>query len=290
VPVDLRTTFRRGPHVQALLEGQVSSERLQLQFIPVEPISRAFRRAIRDEAFDVTEMALVTLAMAADAGYSWMGLPVVVMRGFHQGALRTPEVSPIQNPYDLVGNKVGVRAYSQTTGVWVRGILERDYGIRADQMSWITSEDAHVPGYSDPSYVQRAPNGATLQSLLISGEITAVIGDGSSSFPETRIVIPDPEKAAADWYRQTGVHPVNHLIAFRRELLEQEPRLASELQEMFQRSRDLWLESESVPPRDDLPYGREAHETAINLGLEFAFTQSLTRKRFRYEDLFYTGN
>jgi len=290
VPIDLRTTFRRGPHVQALLDGRVRSERLRLQFIPVEPISRAFRRAIRDKEFDVTEMALVTLAMAVDAGYPWIGLPIVVMRGFHHGALRIPHASQIQNPQDLAGSKIGVRAYSQTTGVWVRGILEREYGIGADRMIWMTTEDAHVPGFSDPNYVQRAPSGATLQSLFSTGEIAAAIGDGSSSFPETRSVIPHPEKAATDWYRQTGVYPVNHVIAFRRELLEGEPCLGSELQKMFQLSRELWLQNESVPPRDDLPYGRNAHEKAINLGLEFAFEQGLTRKRFRYEDLFYTGN
>jgi 4,5-dihydroxyphthalate decarboxylase len=290
VPVDLRTTFRRGPHVQALLDGRVRSERLNLQFVPVEPISRAFRRAIRDKEFDVTEMALVTLAMAVDAGHSWMGLPIVVMRGFHHGALRTPNTSQIQNPQDLAKSKVGVRAYSQTTGVWVRGILEREYGIGADRMIWMTTEDAHVPGFSDPSYVQTAPSGATLQSLLSSGEIAAVIGDGSSSFLGTRSVIPDPDKTAADWYRRTGVYPVNHVIAFRRELLEQDPRLADGLQKVFQRSRDLWVESESEPPRDDLPYGRETHEKAIDLGLEFAFAQGLTRKLFRYQDLFYTGS
>jgi 4,5-dihydroxyphthalate decarboxylase len=290
VPVDLRTTFRRGHHVQGLLDGRVRSERLNLQFIPVEPISRAFRRAIRDEEFDVTEMALITLAMAVDAGYPWMGLPIVVMRGFHHGALRTLNMSQIQSPQDLAGKKVGVRAYSQTTGVWVRGILEREYGVGANRITWMTTEDAHVPGFSDPGYVQRVPSGTTLQNLLSSGEIAAAIGDGSSSFPDTRSVVSDPEEAAVKWYRQTGVYPVNHFIAFRRELLEREPELVNELQEMFQRSRDLWLQNESVPPRDDLPYGREAHENAINLGLEFAFEQELTRKQFRYEDLFYTGD
>src|SRR5947209_19152580 len=131
-------------------------------------------------------MALITLAMAVDAGHFWIGLPIVVMRGFHHRALRTRIPSHIRQPQDLVGCKVGVRAYSQTTGVWVRGILQQEYGIGADRMTWLTTEDAHVAGFSDPNCVERAPTGATLKSLLSSGEIAAVIGDGSSSFAETR--------------------------------------------------------------------------------------------------------
>jgi 4,5-dihydroxyphthalate decarboxylase len=210
------------------------------------------------------------------------------MRGFHHGALRTPSASEIRNPQHLVGCKIGVRAYSQTTGVWVRAILRQEYGINADQMIWLTTEDAHVPGFSDPPYAQRAPDGATLQNLFSSGEIAAAIGDGSTAFPDSRSVIPDPEKAAADWYRQTGVHPVNHVIAFRKDLLDREPRLGSELQRMFKLARDLWLRNASVPPADNLPYGREAHEKSITLGLEFAFAQGLTRQRFQYDDLFCT--
>lgn len=287
--IDLRITFRRGPHVEALLDGRVKSERSNFDYIAVDPISRAFRRAIRDNDFDVTEMALITLAMAVDAGHPWIGLPIVVMRGLHHGALRVPGGSHIHCPEDLVGCKVGVRAYSQTTGVWVRGILQHDYGITADRMIWLTTEDAHVAGFSDPEYVERASTGATLQTLLSSGEIAAAIGDGSSSFPNSRSVIPDPEKAAAEWQRRTGVYPVNHVIAFRRELLEEYHSVASDLQRTFGLSRNLWLAGLSAPPSDSLPYGREAQEPAINLGLEFAFEQSLTRRLFRYEDLFCTA-
>ena len=286
--MNLRTTFRRGPHVEALLDGQVTSKRLNLHFVPVEPISRAFRRAIRDNEFDVTEMALVTLAMAVDAGHPWIGLPIVVMRGFHHGALRTANKSQVSNPQDLVGQRVGVRSYSQTTGVWVRGILDNEYGVSADVIVWLTTEEAHVPGFADPYHVQRAPSGASLQSLLSSGEIAAAIGDGSTSFADSRSVIPDPEEAAAEWHRQTGIYPVNHVIALRRDLLEQEPWIADELQRMFQVSRDFWLKNASMPPADDLPYDRDAHESSINLGLKFTFAQSLTRKRFVYEELFYT--
>lgn len=207
-------------------------------------------------------------------------MPIVVLRGFHHGALRTPNTSRIRDPKGLVGANVGVRAYSQTTGVWVRGILQQEYGIGADQMQWLTTEDAHVPGFVDPIYVTRAESGVKLQSLLTDGLIAAAIGDGSSSFPDSRSVIADPEQAAKHWYERTGVHPVNHVIAFRREFLDREPWISGELYRLFQDSRELWLANPSVPAADDLPYGREAHENAIILGLSSPSFSSLLESSF----------
>lgn len=288
VPAVIRIAVRPAPHVQALLDGRVEYDRSALTVVPVESILTALRRAIRDREFDITEMPLVTLAMAVDAGDDWMGVPVVMVRRFQHAALRTPENSKIEGPRDLIGCKVGVRSYSQTSGVWVRGILEQDYGVSPNRITWVTTEDAHVPGFTDPSFAQRAAENLTLQQLLDSGEIVAAIADGTTSFAHSRSVIPDPDIAAAEWRRRTGVYPVNHVIAFRRALLDCEPRLPNELQRIFQASRNLWLDSVAMKPADDLPHGRDVHENAINLGLEFAFRQGLTTKALRYEDVFFT--
>jgi 4,5-dihydroxyphthalate decarboxylase len=273
--------------VEALLDGRVKIEGAELDFIPVEPISRAFRRALRGDEFDVSEMALVTLAMAVGAGLPWVGLPIVVMRGFHHGALRVLNHSEIRGPKDLVGRKVGVRAYSQTTGVWLRGVLEQEHGIASDAMTWVTLEDAHVAGFTDPAFVVRAAEGAKLHDLLNSGEIDAAIGDGSTSFADSRSVIAGPEKAAADWYARTGIYPVNHLIAFRKDLLGRDAAIGEKVQKAFGEARELWLSAVSEPVKDDLPYGRVAHEAAIEAGLEFSFRQGLTKRRLRYDEVFW---
>ena len=158
------------------------------------------------------------------------------MRGFHHGALRTRVNSNLLDPHDLPGRKIGVRAYSQTTGVWLRGILFHQYGIAPDRMQWITTEDAHVPDFVDPDYVHRAPQGVSLTMLWDAGEIEAVIGDSSSSFGATRSVIPDPENAAAHWFESSGVHPVNHVIALRSKLILKFPWIADEIQTLFARA------------------------------------------------------
>lgn len=273
----VRITFRKSANTEALASGLVHSKLLELNFIPVDPISRAFRRAIRDEEFDVTEMALVTLAMAHDLGKPWTGLPLVMMRGFHHAALRTKIDSALGSPHDLPGKRIGVRAYSQTTGVWLRGILQSEYGIAPNQMTWLTTEDAHVPNFLDPPFVSRAPESVKLQSLFLAGDVDAVIGDSSSNFGETRSVIPDPETAARQWFEKTGVVPVNHVMAVRSDLADEHPWLPAEIERLFAESARLVKEPQPEP---------EGPQRSIELGLTFAFDQGLTKTRHRFGDLF----
>jgi 4,5-dihydroxyphthalate decarboxylase len=282
VRLDLRITFRKTPHTEALLDGRVQSDRVNLQFVPVEPISRAFRRALRNDEFDVSEMALVTLAMARDAGLPWKGLPVVVLRGFTHGALRVPKHSDVREPGDLRGRTIGVRAYSQTTGVWVRGILETEYGVTPESMRWMTAEDAHVASFSDPPYVHRAPETTTLHDLLNNGNIDGVIGDSSSNFGETRSAIPNPEAASAAWFEKTGVIPINHVISLRSDLAARHPWLPGEIQALFEEAK-----GRTPTGSSQIEYGRAPHERAINLGLTFAHAQRLIVQSCSYDDLFF---
>ena len=151
----LRTAFASYPHAVALKDGRVTSDRVRLDFEEMPQITRAFRRMVRTLDFDLCEIALTTLAQAHAYGKPIVGLPVVLMRGFHHGALMCRQDSPIASPQDLVGKRVGVRAYSQTTGIWLRGILQSDYGVHPGSITWVTAEDAHVLEYHDPPYAQR---------------------------------------------------------------------------------------------------------------------------------------
>jgi 4,5-dihydroxyphthalate decarboxylase len=267
--LELRIALRRTRFTEPLLAGRVESSLVTLQFIPVEPISRAFRRAIRDREFDVTEMALVTLAIANDAGEAWLGLPVALAAGSPHDALHVKLESPVRGPADLTGRSIGVRAYSQTTGVWFRGILETEYGISPRQMRWITTEDAHVPNFADPEFVTRAPAGVSIEKLFASGEIDAAIGDSATNLGETRSVIAEPEVAAAEWSRRTGIRPVNHVLALRPGLAMEYPWLGRELLRMFGDSGAAVCDAASV-----------------EACLGFAKAQGLTRRLHTYTDLF----
>lgn len=290
--LDLRAAFADYPHAIALKDGRVTSARLRLRFEAIDPITRAFRRLVRGEHFDLCEIALTTLAQARHYGKPLTGLPVVLMRGFHHGALVCRADSPLRGPQGLAGKRIGVRAYSVTTGVWVRGILQAEYGVDPASITWVTSEDAHVQEYADPANVVRAPEGRTLQQLLLSGDIDAGIALTGLDPAQIRTVIPDADAAAAAWYRKTGAYPVNHVVCLPTELLRQHDWLAAELLALFAAARRAATAPSAearwagIVSGDPLPYGLDANRAGIELGLRFAAQQGLVPSVYRAEDLF----
>ena len=119
-----------------------------------------------------------------------------------------------------------MRAYAQTSGVWVRGILKHDYGVDLDSITWVTMEDAHLAEYDDPPIVhaQRRPARA-LRQLMLAGELAAIMGEREVDPSGIRPVIPDAEAAAQAWIERTGIVPINHMLAVKTALL-QRPSLA----------------------------------------------------------------
>lgn len=303
--VTLKIAIGPYEHVRALRDGSVRSERVRFDFIEVDPITRAFRRMARDLEFDVSEMAITTHALAHAFQKPITALPIVLSRGFHHGAIVCTHASTIRGPADLVGRKVGVRAWSQTTGVWVRGILNSEYGIEAAAMTTVTEEDAHVREYQDPPHVVRAAAGKTLRGMLLAGEIDAAIALRPAADPkEVRTVIPDAGAAAAQWYRKTGVYPVNHVVSIKTDLLREHPWLGAELLSLFTAAKER-ARGEApapAPARDSaeerlralvgddiLPYGMARNRAGIEMLLRFAAEQTLTPRVYRPEEVFDPG-
>lgn len=242
---------------------------------------------LRAQEFDLSEMAVTALAQAHAFGKPVTGLSAVVMRGFHHAALRCPAGSPLREPADLVGRRIGVRSWSQTTGVWVRAILQHEYGVQPESVQWVTDEDSHLAEFRDPPFVARAPGGADLAAMLMDGRIDAGIALRGLDPATTRSVIPDPDAAAADWFRRSGIYPVNHVISVRQELLAQHPWLADELMALFVAAR------QAAPPpadpvvgADPLPYRLAANKDAIETATRFAAEQGLIPRAYAAEELF----
>jgi 4,5-dihydroxyphthalate decarboxylase len=279
-PLTLRCALAPYPHVRALLDGRVISERVGFEFESVTPITRAFRRMVRTLDFDLCEIALTTLAQARAFGKPITGLPVVVMRGLHHAALVCPRESALRGPADLIGRSVAVRAYSQTTGVWLRGILHEQYGVDHRRIEWLTEEDAHVREYADPPNVRRIEPGQQLGAMLLSGEAAAGIALAGVDPARMRPVIADPDAASAAWLRAGGAYPDNHVLCVRTALLEAHPWLADELFRLFVAARAA-ADEPSTEERyrrligDPLPYGLAANHAAIALGLRYAAEQGL---------------
>jgi 4,5-dihydroxyphthalate decarboxylase len=275
----LRTALGKSPLVRALKQGAVASDRVGFEFVEVDPVTRAFRRMTRALEFDLCEMALTTHAQALAYGKPIEALPVVLLRGLHQSALICWRDSPLRGPEELVGKRIGVRAWSQTTGVWVRGILQDEYGIAPETMTWVTEEDAHVQEFVDPPFVQRIGPGRQLPAMLLSGEIDAGIALASDP-AQVRPVIPNADAVAAEWSRRTGVFPINHVVVVKTALLTEHPWLANELMRLFVAS----AEASGEP----VPYGIEANRPAIDLLMRYAARQGLIPRAYAVEELFVT--
>ncbi|MEJ0016053.1 MAG: ABC transporter substrate-binding protein [Acetobacteraceae bacterium] len=274
----LRTALGQSPLVRALKDGTVVSDRVAFDLVDVEPITRAFRRMTRAMEFDLCEMALTTHAQARAHGKAITALPVVLLHGLHHGALVCRRDSPLRGPADLAGRRVGVRAWSQTTGVWVRGILSDDYGVAPDAMTWVTEEDAHVQEFADPPFVQRIAPGQDLRAMLLSGEIDAAVALAGLDPATVRPVIEDAGAAAAAWSRCTGVLPINHVVVVKDALLAGHPWLADELMRLFTASRQ--------HAGNAVPYGIAANRPAIELLMRYATEQRLIPRTYGPEELF----
>ena len=183
------------PHTRELKSRLAGSP--LFNFVNVQPITKAFAPMARQQAYDISEMALVTFLQAKAYGKPLVLLPFAV-------AARSQEISliclanndAIRGPADLVGKRVGVRAYSQTTGAWIRGILADEFGIRPEDIHWVTFEDAHVAEYKDPPFAERAKPGSDMMAMLRAGELDAVIvGNDKPVNADLKDVYPDAEAA-----------------------------------------------------------------------------------------------
>ena len=268
-PLSLSVAVGAYPHTQALKSGRIASAALQLEFAEITPINRAFAPMVRERRFDVCEMAIATFLQAKAYGKELALLPIAMAARFQESALLCRVDSAIRGPADLAGRRVGVRAYSQTTGMWLRGLLADDWGVKPEDVRWITFEGAHVLEYADPPFVERAAPGEELLKMLRERELDAVIvGNDVPDDPELRTVFPDPAAAAEAFWEKHRFVPINHMVVVRREIAVDRPDAIRELCRLFVASK-----AASAPPpsaRDRAPMGREAVEPSVALALRFA--------------------
>jgi len=288
--LNLRTVLGPYLHTQPLKVGEVVSDRLTLAHEHYDPVIRAFRPMANELAFDVSEMALVTYMLCRDLGRPIVGIPVVLMQQPELPALVCSASSTIRGPKDLMGRAIGVRAYTQTTGAWVRGILQASFDVDLSRLQWITLEAAHVDGYEEPQNVIRSHSNKSLLEMLTSGEVDSAVGiEGAARRPDMRTVIPDADRAEAAWAQRMGGHPINHILVVREELARGHPWLTHELMTLFEaaRERALRLAAESDTGTIAFPaFGLEANRAAVQTLAQFAFDQKITRRLLSVEELF----
>jgi 4,5-dihydroxyphthalate decarboxylase len=308
-----------------LCSGAIAMDGLRLDHIKVEPQIAAYRRMVRDLAFDVCELAPTTYLCAKAFNKQFTAIPVFLTRDFHHRSVVCNMASGIKAPRDLVGKKFGVRAYTVTTGVWTRGILDSEYDVDPAKVTWYTDDEEHVTEWVAPPNVVQLPPGESLAQMIAAGRLDAALsgmaGIGRSGPPTANWEAAAAQAVAAPtavqlvplfsnapalesaWYQRTKIFPIHGLIVIKNAVLAEHPWVAPELLRAFQASKERHLQrltaagpstaddrhiletQEMIGGGDPLPFGLEANRATIEALIQYAYSQKIIPARVQPEEV-----
>jgi 4,5-dihydroxyphthalate decarboxylase len=276
VTLHLRTLLGDHACTAALKNGSVRSDTVTLDFAEYSPTNRGFKPMVREAAFDVSEMAIVTYLMAKSFGKPMVLLPHVVLARFqHAHAVYRAELGSLR-PRDLEGKRVGIRSFTTTTGAWLRGILANDYGVDLNSIRWVTFEDAHVAEFHDTT--ARAPAGKEIVQMLLDGELDAVLGEKLER-PGLRPLFADAAAEEKSWFAAHGVLPINHMVVVSQPLSETRPEA---VRDIFRLLRESAAQAPAGSPR----FSFEEMRHSLELIIAYAAQQRLIPQAYAVDELF----
>ncbi len=297
--------------LQPLLHGEVRPEGIDLVVVRLPSPERHWRM-LRHEEFDVCELSLASYLVDRDRTDRFTAIPVFPHRRFRHGYLFVRTDGPVRKPGDLRGRRVGLRTFQNTAGLWVRGILQHDYGLDLRTVQWVAQDEEDLPLDLAPRGIrlERVPPGGNVDRMLVDGELDAVIypevlpsyrrGD-----PAVRRLFenyPEVEKA---YFRRTGIFPIMHTVVVRTALLERHPWVATNLLRAFEASKRECIRRLQDPRRvslawflpaleeerrilgpDPWAYGFEPNRHTLEVAAQYAHEQGLTSRRLEVTGLF----
>jgi 4,5-dihydroxyphthalate decarboxylase len=243
----LRTLLGDHRGTSALKNGWIKSDLVTLDFAEYSPTNKGFKPMVRDGAFDVSEMAIVTYLMAKSFGS------------------------------DLEGRRVGIRSFTTTTSAWLRGILANDYGVDLNSINWVTFEDAHVAEFRDTT--QRAPEGKQIVQMLLDGELDAVLGEKVER-PGLKPLFADAATEERSWSAKHKVLPINHMVVVSANLSKDHPEAVREVFRLLQASAAL------APPAAAPNFSAEDMRRSLELIIQYTAEQGLIPRAFAVDELF----
>ncbi len=314
--VHLKIAIAEHPVTSAIRDGSIPIEGVDAEFVTVKPQIGAFRRMVRDVEFDVCEIAPTTYIIARAYGAPFVALPIFVVRRFHHSGLLVRPDADINSPKDLEGRKVGVRAYSVTTGVWTRQVLIDEFGLDSSKVTWVVDDEEHVTQLKLPPNVIHVAKGDSLADMMARGDLVAGFhgnagigrtGDPTGGWKEVEADYPDlfpnAEELEAESYRTTGVYPMHGTIVVKDSVLAEHPWVAKSIYDAFDTAKKQWLarldagqatdksdkkylKLREIVGHDPLPYGIEENRKTIEALEATAFKQGLTPRRMAMSELF----
>jgi 4,5-dihydroxyphthalate decarboxylase len=284
-PVKVRTVLEAAPLATPLKQRDVTSPLVQLDFVEVDPVHNAFAPMVRQQAYDLSELAIVSCLQAVAYDRPIVMLPVVVASRFQRGCLIAYRPRGLPAPEDLAGKRIGVRSYTQTTGMWVRAHLQEDYGLATPSIHWLTRDPAHVEEYRDPAFVEHTSSSKSLPDMLRDGDIdAAILGNDLPEGDEFAPVIPDPSGRDRTWWLRHGFMPINHMMVASRDLAGSNPDALREACRLLQKAHELTAVPKGKPSRVLLGFAalREPLRWIVDVCME----QGLLPRRLDFAEVF----
>ncbi|MEU6006708.1 ABC transporter substrate-binding protein [Streptomyces sp. NPDC047453] len=317
----LHLTFACGDYdrTRAVEEGTVRPDGIDLTYLRL-PVEETFFRMMRHQEFEVAELSLSSYVLSLRAEPApFVALPVYTSRMFRHGALYCHADAGISSPEDLRGKRIGTPEYQLTACVWMRGILADRHGVPFDSVSYFTGGQ-ETPGriekagveLPDPLRISPIPEDRTLAEMLAEGEIDAlctprVPSPFAAGDPRVRRVFPDVVAAEKDYYADTGIFPVMHVVVIRRDVYDRHPWVAQSLYKALLEAKEAayrnlydtsalrfmlpWLtpqleEACAWLGKDYWSYGLESNRAALETFLRYHHEQGLSERLWRPEELF----
>lgn len=303
------------PFLGAIMNGRHAAGGIDIRWHYVDPPNKLFRRVIRTPRYDVTELSLSSYAMLREQGWrSYKAFPIFTSRRFRHSAVFVRTDSDLVSGEQLAGKRVGVPDFHMTAAVWIRGILEDDFGVRAEDIRWFTGrvERVHLPP-AIAAKIEPVGKEAKLFEWLLEKKLDAVIYAHLSTppiavgeEPPVRCLFPDPVQTERAYFRKHGVIPIMHLLALKEEHLARGLGLARRIERILRKEKEAFyrklelVSSSGVLPwfapyvedtagllgPDPWPHGIAANGKALEKFLDYAMKQGLLCDRPRLADLF----
>ncbi|MFF3412739.1 hypothetical protein ACFYW8_42745 [Streptomyces sp. NPDC002742] len=248
--------------------------------VDIKPVHRASRGFVNESDTELCELAIVTVLQALAYGKPVLLLPVTTLgRHQHQTLVTLGRLSVA----DVEGHSVGVRAWSQTTGVWMRGFLTEQYGIDLRKADWTTYEGHHVDGAEDPSWVKRAARGSRLPADFIEGRIDfGIMGNELPSDDRIRTAVDRAHEAAEQWSKDQGFIPVNHVVGVSEAAAAEHPAAVLAAYDAMRSVLTAKEEGKDVALH---PVGFEGLRGAFTKAAAYALEQDVIPHAVDYDDL-----
>jgi 4,5-dihydroxyphthalate decarboxylase len=311
---DIQLTLACGNYeiVRPLKDGTVKPDGINLTILTDIDSSTRHWRFLRNREFDVAECSASSFLLAKDAGHPVEGIPVFLHRRFRHEFVFINKNKGIREPKDLIGRKVGVKSYQVSAILWMRGILEQEYGVPHKSIHWFSEIDEDVP-FDPPADLKltRLADDQTLEDMLVSGELDAVIHADLiepyvNEHPNVGRLFDDYKAEEMRYFEKTRIFPIMHVMGIKKEIVEAYPWVPITLYKAFNKAKDIamkrmfnprivplawyrhaWEEQRKLLGPDPWEYGlSDANRHTLDTLIGYSYTQGMIKRRLTVDELF----